>query len=1076
MQTTMTVSLIRKYVLAGLLSVAGAISSNAVTNLWQGGDGNWTDANWTVGGVANQTVAAPPTIYSNLDFRFSLTDSLLIASGRPALDGGSWVQDAGMVNLTGGGNSSGASFGHNGTPTAVVLSGDAELDVTGSGSAGSAFVGRAGTLVLSNSAAIVCNNLDFEIQNGFTVSLWDNASITAPYIYFSSGGAANALLTFTSGTITLTSSNPLQTPSLGSSPPGNRVNFTGPAGAAQVINTDNSNASKNLLAKMTAGFFCIDGVVVNDTSTYVNGRRFNLTTAGTTDTLKLVTAAGGTLAITNVPGLPVPTLVQNPVSVSAGSTRVSSANTKGQTISFTNGVSITNLVLKLDETVTSLDLSGVITLEIYRTLNGLPFGAPVFSDAGALPAGLTNGAWLQITPATAVDLVAGRYAFVLSSADADIDFKLSTGEAYAGGALIRIASGNWAFGSTAGTDFVFGVQGVEHVDPAPPVNRPNIIVILADDLGWTDISAPGPNIGNISDYHQTPNLARLAQQGLSFNSCYVNPNCAPTRAALLSGKYACRTGNGVYNVDDLNRGNGTPSLIGPPQNKDVPSSTHTIAEMLRDAGYSTAHLGKWHVGGHEGGSATLPLSQGFDWNFGGNSTGNPGNYEASALGVFTSPGPELDAFGLPYTLSYINTNLLPFTNGFSPQTINGNNKHLEDAEADAAVAYIGDHLTGPQANRPFYLQWHSYAVHTPVKSRADIKTKYDSLPPGANHTKSAYAGLVEGLDQAIGRVMKFLDDPNGDGNTSDSIATNTLVVFFSDNGGEESQTKNNPLRAWKGSHYEGGLRVPLIVRWPGRVPTNQVTSTMVQHVDIYPTLMQVAGGVQIGSLDGVSFAAHMTNPIVPRARSPIFYHFPGYLDDRARPCSTIIKEVGGKRYKLIYNYDYTYDPSPGDNIIKVLTQPWELYNISDDLSETKNLIDGTYSGWLIEGKIADEMAADLNAWLTKPDVDWDAKQPTYRVGGGVVPYAPASVPDVAPPGGNAFRVTDTQINQATKQATLTWNSETGFVYSVWASSNLQSWSLLQGNIPPTGSSTSKLVSDAAIGSGPRYYRIGVNRP
>lgn len=870
-------------VLISLLTLGNSPRLWAASYVWQGGDGAWTDANWTANGTPNQTIGTPPIVYSGHDVVLA-ADGTVVSAGRVALDGGSWRQSAGRVDLTGTGNLSGMNLGHNGTPSSMILSGTAELILTGSGGAGTAFGGRAGSLIMSNSASVTVNNKNLEIRDGFSITLRETASLTAPYVNFSGSGAANALFTLAGGALTLTSSNPLQTAGLGNSPPGNRVNFTGPAGSARVVNTDNSDPTKNLAAKMAAGLFCIDGTVVYDTDTIVSGRRFSISTAGGTDTLQLVDgAAAGRLGISVVAALPANPIALNPSSAdAAGATEVSAGNTKGQTISFASAVTVSNFVFQVDDAGASTDLEGSLRLQVYGTLAGLPFGGLLFSDSGALPAGLAPGDFLQVDLPAPLALARGRYAVALISDDAAVRFKLTTGDLYPTGSLIRFnasSGGEWDFGASSGLDFVFAVQGSVEPEPPLPVGRPNILVILADDLGWTDLSTGNPNLGNASDFYQTPNVERLAREGLAFTSCYMQPNCSPTRAALLSGQYAPRNGNGVYNVDDLNRGDGTPPLVGPSQNEDVPSSTVTVAESLRAAGYVTAHFGKYHVGGHEGGSATLPLNQGFDYNFGGGPAGNPGNYFASG-GIFAgNVGPELDFWGPNYTASYISDVLQPLANRAAnpnnPATLEGTDKHLSDAMGDALLAYLEDHRTGPLADRPFYIQFHTFAVHTPIQPRLDLEAKYNGLPAGARHDSASYAALVEGLDQQVGRLLDYLDDPNGDGDATDSLTTNTLVIFTSDNGGHMGPTDNQPLRGRKGMFYDGGIRVPLIARQPGTIPTNQVTHTLVHAVDFYPTLIEVAGAqapdpVQ-QPLDGVSFAAHLRDPASPRRRSPIYY-------------------------------------------------------------------------------------------------------------------------------------------------------------------------------------------------------------
>jgi arylsulfatase A-like enzyme len=626
--------------------------------------------------------------------------------------------------------------------------------------------------------------------------------------------------------------------------------------------------------------------------------------------------------------------------------------------------------------------------------------------------------------------------------------------------------------------------------------KPNIVFILADDLGWSGLRTgpSGPNViggtNHGSDFHETPNLSRLAAQGLSFTNCYSCLNCSPTRAAILSGQYAPRAGNGVYGVGPIFRPDFTPGLVSPVQNEDVPGVMVTYAETLKARGYVTAHFGKWHVGGHEGGSGTLPLAQGFDFNFGGTSEGNPKTYFAASQRFDSKIGPELDPFAANYTRSYLDTVLKgPAANPLhlraahpnNPDLLPGNpihgkNKHLSDAVADASTAFITNHCGGPDKDKPFLMQVNLYEPHTPIEPRFDLKTKYQNLPAGTLHTNADYAALVESMDQAVGRIIDRLEDPNGDGSTDDSIAADTLVLFSSDNGGDDRFSDNAPLRFGKGSLFEGGIRVPLIVRRPGTVPAGAQTDTLVHSVDFYPTLAAHAGApLPAGvNFDGTSFDAHLRNPTAnPRERSPIFWHFPGYLDNRGRPCSVVVKRIGGKDYKLIHSYDTEYigDDPPADGL-KVLGTPWELYNLTDDLSETLNLADGRYSNDLLYGAIADELAADLHAWLTQPGSDWDPKQPTRLTDGSAVPLAPAEVPAVPVDFEQSFRTTAAAKGPGPNQFTLTWNSEAGFHYDLEGSTDLKHWQTLATAVPATGSSTTHTVADPQQGSTKkRFYRI-----
>lgn len=763
------------------------------------------------------------------------------------------------------------------------------------------------------------------------------------------------------------------------------------------------------------------------------------------------------------------TFLENGPQVSADQAVLSTGIRIGQSFTVAGDAELDTVVLQLDDATASVDLEGSVTVELFvADESGLPTGSALASLTGELPAGLSTGSYLGVDFPGTVSLGYNRYVLVLTSTDTDLVLNATTGDLLADAELLVDNGSGWAVATPAGRDLVFGLTGTLSVRPNPGTG-PNILVILADDFGWTDLSSGKTNLGNGSDFYQTPHLDRLTDEGLSFTYAFVQPNCAPTRAALLSGQYAPRSGNGVYNVTSLNRGSGSTSLTPPSQREDVPAAHYNMAEMLYDAGYVTCHIGKYHVGGHDGGSATLPQNQGFDHNFGGNSAGAPGSFFANSSGVFDRPSPTIDAFGARYDATYISTVLAPMQNGNNASTLAGTNKHLTDAEGDAALHFIDSHRTGPLASYPFYLQVHSYAVHTPIQPRPDLKTKYDGLPAGSRHDETGYAGLVEGLDQSVGRIINYLDAGN--------LSTNTLVIFLSDNGGHEGPTDNVPLRSRKGSFYNGGIRVPMIVRQPGTVPANQVTDTLVHAVDLYPTLMEAAGGSTAEILDGTSYYQHVLNPIGhPRNREPIYYHFPGYLDQRARPCSVVIKEVTGKRFKLIYNYDYTYDPAVNDDAVKVLTQPWELYNITDDISEATNLIDGNYWTWLIYGAIADELAGDLRAWLTQTDPTWNAVQ--AKDGGVPVPYPAADVPDVIVPVAQMFQVTEVQIDPDAGTSTVTFTSESGYQFDIEGSSNIvdpTGWEAVATRIPgQAGSTTTPAFPDPHLtDQTTRHYRASI---
>ncbi len=519
--------------------------------------------------------------------------------------------------------------------------------------------------------------------------------------------------------------------------------------------------------------------------------------------------------------------------------------------------------------------------------------------------------------------------------------------------------------------------------------RPNIIYIMADDLGWTDLSTGRTNLGNGSDFYETPNIDRLAREGIAFTDCRMQPNCAPTRAALLSGQYAARRGNGVYNVQSLNRGSkrkrkgpedrpefshSGSRLVPPAQREDVPSSTVTLAEALKNAGYVTAHFGKFHVGGRTPG--TLPEEQGFDFNFAGCRFGHQGKCFAkeTASGWTFEPfvgRPELDPFAQPYSADYLKQRNLSDKMLATP-------KHITDAMGDALIDFLSSHQRGPDREKPFYIQFHTYAVHGPHQARPDLREHYSEKEPGDRHKNVNYAGFVTGLDQAVGRLLDFLDDPDGDGDRSDNISGQTIVFFTSDNGGSNGTT-NVPLRRNKGTFYGGGIRVPLIARQPGIVPEGKISNTLIHAVDFYPTFVELAGGRRPDAdtyvLDGESFASVLLDPSEDRPRKrPICYYFPGYMDNRAWPLAVSIQQVGAQRFKLLYSYE---------------TQFTELYNLTADLSETTNLLDETHRD--TNRDLANRVIRELNRWLVRDDPDWSPSRMRDKATGQIVPL---EVPEI----------------------------------------------------------------------------------
>ncbi len=487
---------------------------------------------------------------------------------------------------------------------------------------------------------------------------------------------------------------------------------------------------------------------------------------------------------------------------------------------------------------------------------------------------------------------------------------------------------------------------------------PNIVVYMIDDLGWNQISADQGTMGTHSGVFQTPNVEKLAGRGMSFTHAYMQPNCAPTRAALLSGQYPARVNNGVYVVGNLNR-NKKPGITkeeatfrGPEQSQDVAAEAVTVAEALKENGYATAHIGKYHAGGHKG-EATLPENQGFDINIGGFKQGHqPVCFAKKKMDAWSFPklgGGDFDRFAAPYTAAYVETYGIPVGQIGQP-------KHVCDALAEAMEETVGKLHAG---GKPFYLQLHAYAVHGPVKSRPDLKATALKRLDAKQKKKAELVGFVAGMDHTLGRLMAALDDPNGDGDASDSLTENTLIIFTSDNGG--THFDNLPLRGVKGMFTEGGIRVPMVAAWPGVIPPGTVTDRMVHAVDFYPTFLELSGGkwcppASEHPLDGESFAETLRKPDTADKRGPIFYLFPGYMDTRAQPCVVAIDEIAGKRYKLLYFYE---------------ADAWELYDLTADISEKQNLIQS-------KPELASVLSKKIRVWLTQQHPTWKPKYPLAK--------------------------------------------------------------------------------------------------
>lgn len=447
--------------------------------------------------------------------------------------------------------------------------------------------------------------------------------------------------------------------------------------------------------------------------------------------------------------------------------------------------------------------------------------------------------------------------------------------------------------------------------------RPNIVLILADDLGWADLACYG------SDLHETPNLDHLSKQGVSFNQAYsASPVCTPTRVSILTGKHPARLHMTIWRESALNRGK--KKLLEPVCLDSLPTEETTVAELLKEAGYYNVHIGKWHVGDATG----YPQAHGFHCNIGGTLWGAP------------------ETFWYPY---------------------NGDSyfrewRYVPDLEPGAEGDYLTDTLTNKAievmeeraaTEQPFFINLWYHSVHTPIEGKPELVEHYtNKITENHIQRNPHYAAMVHSLDENVGRVLKKIDELG--------IADNTLVIFSSDNGGfikngklnPEYQVANNtPLRSGKGSTYEGGIRVPLIVRGPG-VATDKQSDTPVISSDLFPTLLDAASISERpdGPTDGLSLASIFENPNETLDRDSLYFHYPHYYHT-----TTPVTALRKGDWKLLEYYE--------DNRI-------ELYNLNEDLGETSNLAAS-------RPDLAAQLQAELHEWRSQIGALHPEPNPTW---------------------------------------------------------------------------------------------------
>jgi arylsulfatase A len=415
---------------------------------------------------------------------------------------------------------------------------------------------------------------------------------------------------------------------------------------------------------------------------------------------------------------------------------------------------------------------------------------------------------------------------------------------------------------------------------------PNFVFILVDDLGWRDV---GYYVGygyKGSTYYETPNINKLARQGMRFTDAYAaSPVCSPTRASIMAGKYPAR-----MHLTDWIHGYEDPyaKLLIPEWTHYMRTEEVTIAEALKTVGYATAHIGKWHLGDDP---SYWPDNQGFDVNIGGWKLGYPTG------GYFS-----------------------PYENPTLPDGPDG--EYLTDREGKEAEKFIEQNK-----DRPFFLYLAHYAVHIPLQAKQDIIDKFEAKPPSPEHDDATYAAMIQSVDDAVGRILYKLEKLK--------IAENTVIIFMSDNGGLLGTTDNTPLRGGKSQAYEGGIREPMIIKWSNVVQAGSVCSVPVISTDFYPTILEMAGLFLKTEqhYDGVSLV-----PLLKQTgaldREAIYWHYPHYhINNPYGPFGAIRKGD----WKLIEYFEnmnvelYNLNDDLGEQTNLVATNPVKAFELRDML-------------------------------------------------------------------------------------------------------------------------------------------------
>lgn len=443
-------------------------------------------------------------------------------------------------------------------------------------------------------------------------------------------------------------------------------------------------------------------------------------------------------------------------------------------------------------------------------------------------------------------------------------------------------------------------------------SRPNIIVFLVDDMGWQDCSLPFWNqVTPLNKRYHTPNMERLAKEGMKFTNAYAAPVCTPSRSSMLSGMNVAH--HGITNWTSPAKNNNTDAAddqfeaanwningLSPIAGVTSTAFATPFPQLLKQSGYYTIHVGKAHWASY-GTPGASPYNMGFIVNISGHSAGHPQSYLSEEhygnlpYKAIIQAVPDLEEY---YETGTFLTEALTL-------------------EAKKAMEYP------IQKHQPFYLNMAQYAVHTPIMGDKRFLQKY--LDNGLDSTEARYASLLEGMDKSLGDIMDFLK--------TKGVEKNTIIIFMSDNGGlslapprgGSAHTQNLPLKAGKGSVYEGGIREPMIVKWPGVVTPSSTTDQYIIIEDFFPTILEMAGVRQyqtVQLVDGKSFVPILRNPAYKDSLRLLVWHYPNKWQNQGGPGINYFSAARKGDWKLVYS---------------LRTGTGELYNLKEDIGETKNL-------------------------------------------------------------------------------------------------------------------------------------------